>query len=138
MILILLAAQGMTVSNNAPAPPVAVLSGQPPSTVANAVPVVRLVTAPQPRAPAQSYFSPDDYPAAAMGTGAKGRVSVMLGLNNQGRVTDCHVLRSSGSSVLDAATCSILHRRASFTPPMDSNGNPVAGFIAQQVDWTAR
>jgi hypothetical protein len=70
MILILLAAQGVTVSNNAPAPPVAVGSGQAPSFVVKGVPVVRVVTPPQPHAPAQSYFSPDDYPAAAIGTGA--------------------------------------------------------------------
>ena len=137
MILILLAAQAMTATNTAPAPPIAVSSGQAPSTMANAVLVVRVVTPPRPRAPAQSYFSPDDYPAAAVGTGAQGRVSVMLGLNVQGRVTDCHVLRSSGSSVLDAATCSILHRRASFTPSMDSNGNSVVSYISQTVDWTA-
>src|SRR5438445_477642 len=125
MILILLAAQGMTVSNTVPAPPVAMRSAQAPSTMVNAVPVVRVVTAPQPRAPAQSYFSPDDYPAAAIGTGSQGRVTVMLGLNVQGRVTSCQVLRSSGSSVLDMATCRILHSRASFAPSMDSNGNPV-------------
>jgi len=138
MILILLAAQAMTVSNSAPALPVAMRSGQAPSTVVNAVPVVRVVTPPRPRLPAQSYFSRDDYPAAAIGTGAKGRVSVMLGLNVQGRITSCNVLRSSGSSALDMATCNILHRRASFTPAMDSNGNPIASYIAQAVDWTAR
>src|SRR5438270_11285532 len=119
MILILLAAQGMTFTNTAPAAPVAVSSAQAPSTVANAVPVVRVVTPPQPRAPAQSYCSPDDYPAAAAGTGAQGRVTVMLGLNVLGRVTSCNVLRSSGSSELDKATCNILHRRAGFTPAMD-------------------
>jgi periplasmic protein TonB len=137
MILILLAAQAMTATNAVPPPPATVSGAQAPSTMVNAVPVVRTVTAPQPRVPAQSYFSRDDYPAAAVGTGAQGRVSVMLGLNVQGRVTDCHVLRSSGSSVLDAATCSILHRRASFTPSMDSNGSPVVSYISQTVDWTA-
>jgi periplasmic protein TonB len=137
MILILLAAQGMTFTNTKPAAPVEVRSAQPPSTVVNAVPVVRVVSPPQPRAPAQSYFSPDDYPAAAVGTGAKGRVTVMLGLNVQGRVTSCNVLRSSGSSALDMATCNILHRRAGFTPAMDSNGNPVASYIGQTVEWSA-
>src|SRR4051794_16524081 len=83
MILILLAAQGMVFTNTKPAQAVTVTGPQPPSTVVNAVPPVRVVTAPQPRAPAQSYFSPDDYPAAATGSGAKGRVSVMLGINVQ-------------------------------------------------------
>src|SRR5438270_8305125 len=138
MMLILLAAQGMTLTNTKPAAPVEVRSAQAPSTVVNAVPVVRVVTPPQPRAPAQSYFSPDDYPAPAVGTGAQGRVTVMLGLNVQGRITSCNVLRSSGSSALDMATCNILHRRASFTPAMDSNGNPIVSYIAQAVDWTAR
>ena len=138
MMLILLAAQGMTLTNTKPAAPVEVRSAQAPSTVVNAVPVVRVVTPPQPRAPAQSYFSPDDYPTAAIATGAQGRVTVMLGLNVQGRITSCNVLRSSGSSAVDMATCNILHRRASFTPAMDSNGNPVDGYISETVEWPAR
>ena len=137
MILILLAAQGVTFSHTSPPPPVVVTVGTPGSGV-NGVPVVRIVTAPQPRGEAQSYFSRDDYPAAALGSGAHGRVSVMLRIDTQGRITDCHVLRSSGSSILDQATCNIMHRRARFTPAMDSNGNPVVSYIAQHVDWTAR
>ena len=65
-------------------------------------------------------------------------MTVMLGLNVQGRINSCLVLHSSGSSELDKATCSILHRRAGFTPGIDSNGNPVAGSITQTVEWTAR
>ena len=44
MMLILLAAQGMTLTNTKPATPVEVRSAQAPSTVVNAVPVVRVVT----------------------------------------------------------------------------------------------
>ena len=133
MILFLIAAQGMTAPHISPPPPVLVTVGTPGPAI-NGVPVVRLVTPPQPRAEAQSYFSP----AAAIGSGAHGRVSVMLGLDTQGRITDCHILQSSGSSALDMATCNILHRRARFTPAMDKNGNPVASYIGQHVDWPSR
>lgn len=138
MIFLPLAAQGIAVTNTSPPPPVAITVAQPPAAAVQGIPVVRVVTPPKPRMPVQSYFSPDDYPAAAVGTGAHGRVSVMLKLDTQGRITDCHVLRSSGSSILDQATCSILHRRARFTPSMDSNGNAVVGYIDQSVDWQAR
>ena len=137
MMMFLLAAQGIAITNSSP-PPVAVPVAQPPAAAVQGIPVVRLVTPPKPRFPAQSYFSADDYPAAAVGTGAHGRVSVMLKVDTQGRITDCHILRSSGSSILDQATCSILHRRARFTPAMDSTGNAVIGYIAQSVEWQAR
>ena len=60
---------------------------------------------------------------------------MMLKLDEQGRVTDCSILRSSGFAVLDAASCNIMRRRARFDPSRDASGTPVAGFIAQSVDW---
>jgi hypothetical protein len=35
------------------------------------------------------------------------------------------------------ATCNIMRRRARYRPAMDSNGNPVAGTIVQQIEWKA-
>ncbi len=82
---------------------------------------------PQARRPAQTYFSPDDYPAAARGSGAHGIVRFMLTTDATGRVVACTITQSSGSPVLDRATCDIMRRRARFSP--------VAGNIEQQMVW---
>lgn len=97
-------------------------------------PVVEFVTPPQPRGSTQSLFSPDDYPADAPKAGPHGRVAMMLQVDAQGRVIGCSVFQSSGSPILDDATCRIVQRRARFIPARDSSG-PVASLVAQSVDW---
>ena len=61
--------------------------------------------------------------------------SFVLTIDPSGRVIGCNITQSSGSPVLDAATCNIMRRRARYTPAMDSNGNPTAGTIEQQIEW---
>jgi protein TonB len=106
-------------------------------STATAPPVVQVVHPPQVRLPAQSLFSPDDYPAAAAGSGAHGRVAVMLKLDATGRVTGCSIMHTSGFPVLDAATCRNMQRRARFGPATDQNGKPIESFIAQSMEWKA-
>lgn len=77
-----------------------------------------------PSAPAQdgviSTFEPmnwitqDDYPADAARKGERGGVIFLLDLDGSGRVAKCTITRSSGSPLLDRATCALLRRRASF------------------------
>ena len=98
-------------------------------------PTLRNVTDPQPRAPAQSYVSRDDYPASALAMKKSGRTRVLLLIGPDGRVASCQVVASSGSAALDSATCNLLRRRARFTPARDSNGNPAAAQIIQQIEW---
>ena len=138
-------APGIAVTNTVPPtvalPPQTLPPGGARSPVINAVgppPLVQLVHPPRPRRTTQSLISRDDYPPAAMGTGAHGRVSMMLKLDTQGRVTECIITRSSGSAVLDLTTCRLVQRRARFDPATDQSGKPVIGFIAQSVEWPAR
>jgi len=130
---LLAAAQGIAISNS-PAPPVVVLPPQsvPPAAMQPSPPVVRRPQSPR---PTQSLFSIDDYPYAALGTGARGVVAFRLTVGPDGRVVACAIRQSSGSAVLDATTCNILRRRAHYMPAMDSNGNPVAGTVDDQVEW---
>ena len=119
---------------SSPSAPVRILHPTPP-TAAPAPPAARIVRAPQERRPAQAYISAADYPASALANREAGRVRVTLDLGPDGRAHGCAVTRSGGSSALDSATCSILRRRARFTPAIDSNGQPAAGRIRQEVDW---
>lgn len=56
-------------------------------------------------------FEPD-YPAALVQQGKAGLVEVALVFDHDGRLSSCTVLKSSGTALLDATTCRILHRRA--------------------------
>jgi protein TonB len=144
MILILIAAQGVAFNNSVPPPvpasqPVPVVVAPPVlpphSLPRQAVQPANVVRPPQERAPAQSYFSPDDYPAAARGTGAQATVRFTLTIDPAGRVIGCQITQSSGSSVLDMATCNIMRRRSRFAPPIDSHGNATVGTIEQSIVW---
>ncbi|HEX9933215.1 MAG TPA: TonB family protein, partial [Allosphingosinicella sp.] len=77
----------------------------------------------------------EDYPAAALRAEHQGNVTVELAVNEDGLVTGCTVIASSGSSILDSSTCAIAQRRFRFTPAIDANGRPVAGTSTRTVAW---
>jgi protein TonB len=80
-------------------------------------------------------FSNDDYPAAALRNEEQGTTVVRLTIGPDGRVSDCAISSSSGSSSLDNTTCSILRRRARFTPAKDQAGNPISDTYTQRIRW---
>ena len=90
----------------------------------------------RPRAALASYVSDADYPPSALHGRQEGTVAFVLGVGADGRVTSCTVSASSGSTALDNATCSIMRRRARFTPARDANGNVVADTFSSRFAWT--
>jgi len=82
-----------------------------------------------------SLFSTDDYPVEAMRSGEEGTAQVRLTITTDGRVSQCEVMSSSGSQVLDRATCDILQRRARFKPALDNQGRPTIDYFTQKVRW---
>lgn len=89
----------------------------------------------QPRANLSSLFSTEDYPAAAVRAGEQGTVEVKLAVGANGRVTNCVVTSSSGSSALDSTTCRLLTARARFTPGRNSTGSPVEAEVTHRQSW---
>ena len=131
--------------NTAPPPIQVVEAPQPP-------PIPPVVQAPPPPAPpppprkvqsAQSakgdlrtLFSADDYPASAQASGAEGTSQASITIGPDGRVASCNIIRSSGNSALDSATCNIIRRRAKFVPARDSNGNATTDTITTPpITW---
>lgn len=57
-----------------------------------------------------------DYPSAAARRGERGTVHAVLMVNPSGRVASCAIEKSSGSQLLDEATCRMHRRRAEFVP----------------------
>lgn len=98
-------------------------------------PTPRLVAPQRARANLGSYFSTDDYPAAALRAEAEGTTRFALTIGPDGRVTNCTVTGSSGNSALDSATCRILRGRARYRPARDQNDNPASGADRGSITW---
>jgi TonB family protein len=67
-----------------------------------------------PRSLPGTVITSDDYPEDAIRRRAEGNVRVRLEIAPEGRVTGCAVIASSGDSLLDSTTCSLLLRRARY------------------------
>lgn len=76
-----------------------------------------------------------DYPREADDAGAQGTVGVRYLVATNGRVTDCDITRSSGSAILDAATCRLIRERFRFDPSRDAAGRPVPATIVENHTW---
>ena len=77
----------------------------------------------------------DDYPQSALRNGDQGTTAVSLTIGPNGRVSGCNVTSSSGSGSLDSTTCSVLTRRARFTPAKDQNGQPIGDTTSVRIKW---
>lgn len=83
----------------------------------------------------EALFSRDDYPQTALAKNEEGVANVLLTIGPDGRVVGCAVTASSGSAHLDSATCSLLRRRARFTPARDVKGLGVTDEYKTQIVW---
>jgi protein TonB len=82
-----------------------------------------------------SFDNNRDYPAAALRREEEGTVRVSFTIGTDGRVTNCNVMQSSGSSSLDSTTCRIIMSRFRYDPARDAYGNPRPETRTQPVTW---
>jgi periplasmic protein TonB len=80
---------------------------------------------------------PSDYPRELGREGIGGRVSVTFTVEVNGRVTGCHVTRSSRVPELDALTCRLIEQRFRFRPSLDRYGRPFRDEVDWDHDWIA-
>ena len=76
-----------------------------------------------------------DYPPGVGEAGIGGSVEVLYRVGIDGLVSDCRVVRSSGSRVLDDTTCRLIERRFRFRPSLDARGRPIASRIIENHEW---
>ena len=117
-----------------PTPPITPIARPAPPAPA-APPPPRVSQAAKAKGSLLSLIGDDDYPQAAIRGDEQGTTAVRLSIGPDGRVTDCSVTQSSGSSSLDSTTCSVFRRRARFTPAKDQAGNPISDSYSQRVKW---
>lgn len=67
------------------------------------------------------------YPREARLEGDRAIVVVRVSVAPRGRATDCEVIHSSGSEVLDQAACDGMETYSRFKPALDEAGNPTTG-----------
>ncbi|MCW3835911.1 energy transducer TonB [Sphingomonas canadensis] len=89
-----------------------------------------------PRGMVGSWVTNDDYPPGARRAGQQGVTSFRIDIDVSGSPVACTITQSSGHSVLDNATCSLLMRRARFNPAKNAQGKPVPGAFESRFRWS--
>ena len=92
--------------------------------------------APIPGAGRAGWVTTDDYPPSALRDEVQGVVGIDVTVGADGRVSACSVAASSGSDVLDQATCRLYARRARFQSALDDDGKATVGHYADRIRWT--
>jgi protein TonB len=115
------------------APPPQITTAPPPPPAPP--PPVRRIEPAKARANLASYVSNDDYPDSAIRNEEQGTTGFRLDVGPDGRVSNCTVTSSSGSSALDNATCRLMRSRARFTPATDSTGARVSDSVSSRIRW---
>lgn len=75
-----------------------------------------------------TWLKSSDYPSSLLRKGAQGIVNFRLSVDREGKVSDCHIQRSTRPEGFDKAVCDALMRRAEFTPALDAEANPIASY----------
>lgn len=81
------------------------------------------------------YFKTGDYPAQSLRNDQQGMASVLLMVDEGGKVSDCVVDHTSGNASIDAVTCLVLAERAKLRPAVDASGKPAKSVLRQTVGW---
>lgn len=76
-----------------------------------------------------------DYPGSASRAKTGGEVEVRFTIQASGRVTGCHVTRSSGDAALDATTCRLIEDRFRFKPATNAAGDAIASAYGWRQSW---
>ena len=98
--------------------------------------IVSHAHAPIPGSGRAGWVTTDDYPGAALRDEVQGVVGIDVTVGMDGRVSACSVTASSGSDVLDQATCRLYARRARFQSALDDDGKATVGHYADRICWT--
>lgn len=81
------------------------------------------------------WVGSDDYPPSALREGAEGVTRFKLNISKTGNVTRCSIVKSSGHTDLNSATCLNVYQRAEFSPATDESGRAIAGPYELSVRW---
>lgn len=98
-------------------------------------PPVKRVEPARAKANLASYVSDEDYPSNAARNEEQGTTRFRLAVGPDGRVKECTVTSSSGSSALDSTTCRLMKQRARFTPARNNRDEPTGDTVTSAIRW---
>ncbi|MCB2087498.1 MAG: energy transducer TonB [Sphingomonadaceae bacterium] len=75
------------------------------------------------------------YPLEAWRAGEEGSVGYEIKVDKIGRAKSCAIVQTSGSDLLDQATCPALMKEAVFRPALDKEGEAVSGIYRGTLRW---
>lgn len=95
----------------------------------------RLSKHPEPLSKPGTWLRSDDYPSEMLFSGKQAQVNFRLSVDDQGKPTACEVQSSYNDKKFDEVTCTMLMRRARFSPALDAKGGAVPSYYINTVRW---
>jgi TonB family protein len=83
----------------------------------------------------EGSITEDDYPPLALRAEMQGETRTLITIGADGRISNCQILKSSGSALLDTHSCALVSARFVFEPALDAKGHPVETQAVQPVAW---
>lgn len=82
------------------------------------------------------WLTLNDYPADARKARQEGKVTFIWKVNTDRTLSDCFVIKSSGSSSLDGAACNAMMKRGRYIrAALNAAGQPVPSWDRRSVNW---
>ncbi len=75
------------------------------------------------------------YPQKSRAAGEEGTVEYRVDVNADGELRSCEIIKSSGYSRLDQATCELMIQHVKFTPDVNADGRPLESIIQGEIVW---
>jgi hypothetical protein len=95
----------------------------------------RVVTAPVMRDPQRWFYKAIVYPAVPNLNRVSSFLQLRLKVDAAGRVAECMVQSSPGSSQFGEKNCTGLRRQARFDPALDAQGQPVESYVQMSITF---
>ena len=97
--------------------------------------IAQLATMPSIRNGIASIFSTDDYPSAAVRESLQGTSGIRFWVSKDGKPSDCKIVETSGTKVLDQQSCGVVLRRGKFDPARTIKGDAIASPAFVRIRW---
>ena len=84
------------------------------------------------------WLASHDFPVGLLFAGNNGIVHFRLDVNEQGKVTGCHIQVETKPVGFATTTCELLTKRAKFSPALNQQGQAIRSYYVNTVRWMNR
>ena len=95
----------------------------------------RFATHPEPRDPQQWFFKAIVYPAVQNLARVSSFLQLRLKVDAKGKVAECVVQSSPGSSLFGSKNCERISNLGRFKPALDSQGQAIEGYLQMSITF---